>query len=588
MAISAFFNRLCQQTKYAFFHHPIEIILISIAAIPTLFLNLNAVENLSYWIFVPIYFALIYLANGQKWGYRLSAALPLLGSIAIYWFGEDERYYLDEPKFWVVNVLLFLILIAVPFHRENRQFIHRTFLQLLNFLLSCLTGWLIWGTLSILLFSIENLFDVGLPYSIYERITIFSHLLFIPLFFLIYQQKHRDVEFTTAPFMQIIIQFVLSPALMIYTAILYAYAVQIALLGELPKGIVAYLVIPYLAVGLGIYCLQVLCDKSRWIGFFRLFPYLALLPLALLWFAVWQRIEAYAWTEPRIYLVAISAALSLCYGLLMFPKLRQYRYLLGILLISIFTITFVLQPQEIAFASQSARFEQQLNALGLLNEQGKIRDSFDPEKDLVHLSADTIKQYDELTDSLHYLRVNSDFNNDKLIEKYGKNLALLEGVIVYDDKIEVNNRVVSDSFVKNITFGLDGNEISIQGYHSLVYVDGFYFDNLTRRMGIESIEDKPSQKTSQDNTELVCIEDEGKELACFNIEEHIQNVFQKNGLDIKQQHALEVLNPLNNQFLVVENQEKGVKVIFRRLDIRYVQDKGYMFDSLSGAILLSK
>lgn len=588
MAISAFFNRLCQQTKYAFFHHPIEIILISIAAIPTLFLNLNAVENLSYWIFVPIYFALIYLANGQKWGYRLSAALPLLGSIAIYWLGEDERYYLDEPKFWVVNVLLFLILIAVPFHRENRQFIHRTFLQLLNFLLSCLTGWLIWGTLSILLFSIENLFDVGLPYSIYERITIFSHLLFIPLFFLIYQQKHRDVEFTTAPFMQIIIQFVLSPALMIYTAILYAYAVQIALLGELPKGIVAYLVIPYLAVGLGIYCLQVLCDKSRWIGFFRLFPYLALLPLALLWFAVWQRIEAYAWTEPRIYLVAISTALSLCYGLLMLPKLRQYRYLLGILLISIFTMTFVLQPQEIAFASQSARFEQQLNALGLLNEQGKIRDSFDPEKDLVHLSSDTIKQYDELTDSLHYLRVHSDFNNDKLIEKYGKNLALLKEVIVYDGKIEVNNRLVGDSFVKDITFGLNGNEISIQGYHSLVYVDGFYFDNLTRRMGIESIEDKPSQKTSQDNTELVCIEDEGKELACFNIEEHIQNVFQKNGLDIKQQHALEVLNPLNNQFLVVENQEKGIKVIFRRLDIRYVQDKGYMFDSLSGAILLSK
>lgn len=588
MAISVFFNRLCQQTKYAFFQHPIEIILISVAAIPTLFLDLNAVKNVSYWLFVPIYFALIYLANGQKWGYRMSAALPLLGSIAIYWFGEDERYYLDEPKFWAANVLLFLILIAMPFHRENRQFIHRTFLQLLNFLLSCLTGWLIWGTLSILLFSIENLFDVRLPYSIHERIPIFSHLLFIPLFFLIYQQKHRDVEFTTAPFMQIIIQFVLSPALMIYTAILYAYAVQIALLGELPKGMVANLVMPYLAVGLGIYCLQILCDKSRWIGFFRLFPYFALLPLALLWFAVWQRIEAYAWTEPRIYLVAISTALSLCYGLLMLPKLRQYRYLLGILLISIFTMTFVLQPQEIAFASQSARFEQQLKALGLLNEQGKIRDSFDPEKDLVHLSADTIKQYDELTDSLHYLRVHSDFNNDKLIEKYGKNLALLKEVIVYDGKIEVNNRLVSDSFVKDITFGLNGNEISIQGYHSLVYVDGFYFDNLTRRMSIESIEDKPSQKTSQDNTELVCIEDEGKELACFNIEEHIQNVFQKNGLDIKQQYALEVLNPLNHQFLVVENQEKGVKVIFRRLYIRYVQDKGYMFDSLSGAILLSK
>lgn len=589
MAISTFFTRLGQQIKFVFSQHPLEILLVSIASLPILFLDLQSLENSAqYWLLMPICFSLIYLANGRKWLYSLFSTLPIISTIAIYLLEKDWSYYIGSPKFWAANVLCFMLLIAFPFYRENHRFIYRTFIQLMNFILACLTAWLIWVTLSILLFSLEALFNLEISYSATNKITLFSTVFFIPLFFLIYQQKHRDVEFTTAPFMQIIIQFVLSPALMIYTAILYAYAVQIALLGELPKGMVANLVMPYLAVGLGIYCLQILCDKSRWIGFFRLFPYLALLPLALLWFAVWQRIEAYAWTEPRIYLVAISAALSLCYGLLMLPKLRQYRYLLGILLISIFTMTFVLQPQEIAFASQSARFEQQLNALGLLNEQGKIRDNFDPEKDLVHLSADTIKQYDELTDSLHYLRVHSDFNNDKLIEKYGKNLALLKEVIVYDGKIEVNNRLVSDSFVKDITFGLNGNEISIQGYHSLVYVDGFYFDNLTRRMGIESIEDKPSQKTSQDNIELVCIEDEGKELACFNIEEHIHNVFQKNGLDIKQQYALEVLTPLNHQFLVVENQEKGVKVIFRRLDIRYVQDKGYMFDSLSGAILLSK
>lgn len=588
MAISTFFTRLGQQIKFAFLQHPLEIILISVAAIPTLFWNFRIFGNLSYWLFTPIYFALIYLSNGHKWLYKLSATLPFIGTILIYSFDEKEDYYLDEPKFWAANVLLFLILIAAPFYRKNRQFIYRTFIQLFNFLLACLTGWLIWGILSILIFSIENLFDVKFYYQTYDRIAIFSNLFFIPLFFLIFQQKQKDVELTSAPFMQIIIQFVLSPVLMIYTFLLYAYTLQIVFLGEFPKGMVANLVMPYLAVGLGIYCLQILCEKSRWIGFFRAFPYLSLLPLALLWFALYQRIEAYSWTEPRIYLVAISTALSLCYGLLMLPKLRQYRYLLGIVLASIFTMIFLVQPKEIALAYQSVRFEQQLKALGLLNEQGKIRDSFDPEKDLVHLSSDTIKQYDELTDSLHYLRVHSDFNNDKLIEKYGKNLALLKEVIVYDGKIEVNNRLVSDSFVKDITFGLNGNEISIQGYHSLVYVDGFYFDNLTRRMGIESIEDKPSQKTSQDNIELVCIEDEGKELACFNIEEHIQNVFQKNGLDIKQQYALEVLTPLNHQFLVVENQEKGVKVIFRRLDIRYVQDKGYMFDSLSGAILLSK
>lgn len=582
MVISTFFSRLGQQIKFAFLQHPLEIILINVAAIPTLFLDFNSFENLSYWLFTPIYFALIYLANGHKWLYKLSAALPFIGTILIYSFGEKEDYYLDEPKFWAANVLLFLILIAMPFHRENRQFIHRTFLQLLNFLLSCLTGWLIGGTLSILLFSIENLFDVGLPYSIYERITIFSHLLFIPLFFLIYQQKHRDVEFTTAPFMQIIIQFVLSPALMIYTAILYAYAVQIALLGELPKGMVANLVMPYLAVGLGIYCLQILCDKSRWATFFRAFPYLSLLPLVLLWFALYQRIEAYSWTEARIYLVAISTALSLSYLFLMLPTVRQYRYLLGIVLVSIFTMIFLVQPKEIALACQSVRFEQQLKALGLLNEQGKIHDDFDPQKSLINLSEETIKQYDELTDSLTYLNLNS--NNEKLIEKYGKNLKLLDAIFVYDGKIELNNQLVSDPSVSDIRFSLDENEINIQGYNRLVSMEDFYFDNPNYRANFEEVEYKPSRE----NTEPVCIEEEGKNLACFNLEEHIHNVFQKNSLDITKRHSLEVLKPLNNQFLQIENQEKGIKVIFKRLEIRYISNKGYAFEHLYGAILLSK
>lgn len=584
MVNSTFFSRLGQQIKFAFSQHPLEVILISVAAIPTLFWNFRIFGNLSYWLFTPIYFALIYLSNGHKWLYKLSATLPFIGTILIYSFDEKEDYYLDEPKFWAANVLLFLILIAAPFYRENRQFIYRTFIQLFNFLLACLTGWLIWGMLSILIFSIENLFDVKFYYQTYDRIAIFSNLFFIPLFFLIFQQKQKDVELTSAPFMQIIIQFVLSPVLMIYTFLLYAYTLQIVFLGEFPKGMVANLVMPYLAVGLGIYCLQILCDKSRWIGFFRAFPYLSLLPLALLWFALYQRIEAYSWTEARIYLVAISTALSLSYLFLMLPTVRQYRYLLGIVLVSIFTMIFLVQPKEIALACQSVRFEQQLKALGLLNEQGKIRDSFDPKKDLVHLSPETIKQYDELTDSLHYLRVHPDFNNDKLIEKYGKNLKLLDAIFVYDGKIELNNQLVSVPSVSDIRFSLDENEINIQGYNRLVSMEDFYFDTPNYRANFEEVEYKPSRE----NTELVCIEEEGKNLACFNLEEHIHNVFQKNSLDITKRHSLEVLKPLNNQFLQIENQEKGIKVIFKRLEIRYISNKGYAFEHLYGAILLSK
>lgn len=579
MAISTFFTRLGQQIKFAFLQHPLEIILISVAAIPTLFWDFRIFGNLSYWLFTPIYFALIYLSNGHKWLYKLSATLPFIGTILIYSFDEKEDYYLDEPKFWAANVLLFLILIAAPFYRENRQFIYRTFIQLFNFLLACLTGWLIWGMLSILIFSIENLFDMKFYYQTYDRIAIFSNLFFIPLFFLTFQQKQKDIELTSAPFMQIIIQFVLSPVLMIYTFLLYAYTLQIVFLGEFPKGMVANLVMPYLAVGLGIYCLQILCEKSRWIGFFRAFPYLSLLPLALLWFALYQRIEAYSWTEARIYLVAISTALSVCYALLMLPAVRQYRYFLGVVMVSIFTMTFVIQPEEIAFKSQSARFEQQLNLLGLLDNQGKIRDDFNLKTDFKNLSEEQIEQYRTLVKQLDYLRDKTDFENKQLIETYSERINVLLNLHVYDNgQIMIDDTIAIEVPTSLIGFNLNRTELDIQGYRRLIHWRGGQF-----------IDDNPDYEEIKKGEQIEFLFDyKGEEIVKVNINEMLKNLFEKNGLDITKQYTSEQLNVLSDQILEMEIPEKGVKIIFGYFRIRFIENIGYIFDYANDIILLTK
>ena len=73
----------------------------------------------------------------------------------------------------------------------------------------------------------------------------------------------------------------------------------------------------------------VLFVLSRWETFFKYYPYLAIVPIVLLWLAIDRRISAYAWTEQRIYLVALATAITIAYAILIVPKARQYRLISG-------------------------------------------------------------------------------------------------------------------------------------------------------------------------------------------------------------------------------------------------------------------
>ena len=85
---------------------------------------------------------------------------------------------------------------------------------------------------------------------------------------------------------EILVNLILVPALMIFTVLLYAYVGKIILAGALPKGMVSNIALPYLVGGLGVYALRSISVKPNWDGFFKFFPYLSIVPIALLWLAI--------------------------------------------------------------------------------------------------------------------------------------------------------------------------------------------------------------------------------------------------------------------------------------------------------------
>ncbi len=69
-----------------------------------------------------------------------------------------------------------------------------------------------------------------------------------------------------------LLNWILSPALIIYTAIIYAYVIFIAAKGQMPDGVVANVALPYLAFGLAIQAVQLLLKMQNGSGFILTLP----------------------------------------------------------------------------------------------------------------------------------------------------------------------------------------------------------------------------------------------------------------------------------------------------------------------------
>ena len=111
------------------------------------------------------------------------------------------------------------------------------------------------GGLSIILETLNFLFGLELPQIWHERIWTVALGFLAPVSWLALAPQNftdrisgEETEFTTRA-VATIVKFVLVPLLLVYTAILYAYALKIELAGTLPKGTLGSLVVGYLLAG---------------------------------------------------------------------------------------------------------------------------------------------------------------------------------------------------------------------------------------------------------------------------------------------------------------------------------------------------
>ena len=590
MSISTFFEKTKAQIKNAVSAHPIAIFLISAFAIGIWFMELEprqGNDHLAYWVFEPMLFIFVYLSRPYSW-YRFSWIVPLVALAIIGMTNDSAEFYLTSPKFWGANFIALLVLLGFPFEKNNQGFTYRNFTNLFHLGLATAVWLLVFGLVAAILFTITTLFNVEFSYSFYSHFYTSLGIFTQPLFFLVFQQRQAKSEMTLNRIFEILVNFVLAPALMIFTVLLYAYVVQIIFEGVLPKGMLANITLPYLLGGLGVYALRSICAKARWETFFKFYPYLAIVPIVLLWLAIDRRISAYAWTEQRIYLVALATAITIAYAILIVPKARQYRLISGVVMVAIFAMTWVVKPQEIAYQSQTARFEQLLKKLNLSDDSGKIRDDVDFVERLENMPKSELKDWKELDSVSDYLLYSIELDSsvedayqerrEVFQKQYGEKSKELLKVDIYRDEIRIDGQAISD---REITIEFLWESIDVTPYKKWIRVPIYAFNRTERQTYMKS--DEKADK-HEEKPEVCFVEDHDR--YCTNMDEHIHKVFKEHQLDPMKKISNAELKSLSQDLLKIDR--PSFTIYLNELYMGFRPESGYYYSRIYTKAIFDK
>ena len=579
MSVSTFFEKTKAQIKNAVSAHPIAIFLISAFAIGIWFMELEprqGNDHLAYWVFEPMLFIFVYLSRPYSW-YRFSWIVPLVALAIIGMTNDSAEFYLTSPKFWGANFIALLVLLGFPFEKNNQGFTYRNFTNLFHLGLATAVWLLVFGLVAAILFTITTLFNVEFSYSFYSHFYTSLGIFTQPLFFLVFQQRQAKSEMTLNRIFEILVNFVLAPALMIFTVLLYAYVVQIIFEGVLPKGMLANITLPYLLGGLGVYALRSICAKARWETFFKFYPYLAIVPIVLLWLAIDRRISAYAWTEQRIYLVALATAITIAYAILIVPKARQYRLISGVVMVAIFAMTWVVKTQEIAYQSQTERFEQLLTKLNLSDSSGKIRNDVDFDERLENMPKSELKDWKELDSVSDYLLYSIELDSsvedayqerrEVFQKQYGEKSKELLKVDIYRDEIRIDGQAISN---REITIEFLWESIDVTPYKKWIRVPIYAFNRTERQTYMKS--DEKADK-HEEKPEVCFVEDHDR--YCTNMDEHIHKVFKEHQLDPMKKISNAELKSLSQDLLKIDR--PSFTIYLNELYMGFRPESGYYY-----------
>ena len=311
---------------------------------------------LSYY---PVVFLFTYTLNRLlkrgmgRWAYYLS---PLLW-IPFYLLPEQPLFTTTYAVSWLLIQLFYL---SSGWERDNKRFLEGGFAYLRSLFFAggfSVVTWLLTGSIYK---SIFYIFDLGYGDG-FARLMAYTgygvFLVLFPFLFLLFNRRKETGWEGFGKLFGILLNYVLSPALLVYAAILYLYFVKITLTWSLPKGGVAAISVGFIIAAFLLRGSQAFVERRMYDWFYRHASLWTLPALAMFWVATAYRVAQYGFTEPRVYLVVVGLILTAT--VLLFLTRRWGRYLyVACLTIGLFgVVTYIpgITAKDIERVSQKAR-----------------------------------------------------------------------------------------------------------------------------------------------------------------------------------------------------------------------------------------
>jgi hypothetical protein len=253
-------------------------------------------------------------------------------------FVSLSSFYSSASYVISLAVAFFSLFIVTTKVGNGRPFAKSSLNTILNGCIAIFIAGLLLFALLAIYESVIYIFGLkGWPKFDLDLIRFCSILVFPTLFF----SMQSGVQIKDVPkFIKIVLDWILSPAVLIYNAILLVYIITILVRFDLPKGNVAYMVMAFYFIALVGAFSQDLLDKHYYDFYYRNFTWFTLAPVILFWVGAIYRTSQYGLTEKRVFLL-IAGVLMVVYEVMMLFHSRNYRAMLIIFCSTFIVFCFV-------------------------------------------------------------------------------------------------------------------------------------------------------------------------------------------------------------------------------------------------------
>ena len=392
--------------------------------------------------------------------------LPILYGIYELVYHENKVLEFYDNNF-IYFALIAALVVGTSFvgkFNYHKDFVAYVAKILRAFVISNIYSFIVFVGISGIIFALNSLFKFNFGSSVYLRVAIFSFILFNVVTFFSDFPKVRDsfTDYKYPKAFRILLVYIITPIVIIYTAILLAYFVKILVLWQIPNNLIVNLVIWFASFSIVYLFFLSRVETITFINKFKIvFPFTLFPLLGMMFFAIYLRIKEYGMTENRY--IVIAAGLWIFLSLIYYIFYRENSNISIPIFLSVIILITGLGPASatsLSIRSQNARFEKLLRDNKMIAGE-EIKPNINIESDAKSQIVDIVSYMvrTDRVDKLSYMPKDFKLSEDSFTKLFG-----------FSNIIESKN-YLGYSYTDNLPTDSElGFDIDIEGYKHLFYV----------------------------------------------------------------------------------------------------------------------